>query len=499
MLDGDDESSDSGGDESFYVLEPLPQEFHSQDNLKKHIRDHVWTGAGQKLLGTLLRERLHLGDNKPFEDSKGYDFSDADRNAASIYLVHEDGAALQPVRPNSVHGHKATWDDMQAINNVSEHKKATGRIIVLREPPASLLAACHLVMQKHLDMDFVFRVLTDESPTKAYMRGCMKADTRHQRSFVFSFKYHTIVDTKRTPMSWQDADIQSENSNDHIAISTCSSVVALTLSGSPSDVLSQKSRKSKQIVGHVHDAFAPWQVLSIQCFPDWLSNTGTHEGNRHFVNGPEAFLITVLDEYRDAYTRFKALNRAIAKLVTPPKQFLFKPELREELLFESEDYMYSKRYFWAFQALAMLNDEIEAMIAQYQEVLTDAVWEGDHLFIWPGNRDKSARSANWRKRMGTLRKQFEKEIAKLGEVLAENKREQLDISFLREQLFSGTSVKESRQSVKLAEFTYAQGQNIRLLTLVSIFFLPLTFVTSVFGMTNMPPNDNFVRFGKKTP
>lgn len=35
----------------------------------------------------------------------------------------------------------------------------------------------------------------------------------------------------------------------------------------------------------------------------------------------------------------------------------------------------------------------------------------------------------------------------------------------------------------------------RLLTLVSIFFLPLTFVTSVFGMTNMPPKDSFKPFG----
>jgi hypothetical protein len=40
-----------------------------------------------------------------------------------------------------------------------------------------------------------------------------------------------------------------------------------------------------------------------------------------------------------------------------------------------------------------------------------------------------------------------------------------------------------------------QGYNIRLLTLVSIFFLPLTFVTSVFGMTNMPPKGSFKPFG----
>lgn len=44
---------------------------------------------------------------------------------------------------------------------------------------------------------------------------------------------------------------------------------------------------------------------------------------------------------------------------------------------------------------------------------------------------------------------------------------------------TGTSIKESRTTIQ-------QGHNIKLLTLVSIFFLPLTFVTSVFGMTQMP-------------
>jgi hypothetical protein len=40
-----------------------------------------------------------------------------------------------------------------------------------------------------------------------------------------------------------------------------------------------------------------------------------------------------------------------------------------------------------------------------------------------------------------------------------------------------------------------QGHNIKLLTLVSIFFLPLTFVTSVFGMTNMPTERHYWMFG----
>jgi hypothetical protein len=113
----------------------------------------------------------------------------------------------------------------------------------------------------------------------------------------------------------------------------------------------------------------------------------------------------------------------------------------------------------------------------------------------PGTAETSSRYSNFRKKLSNLRKQFEKEIDQLEHVLELNEREQKDIKSLRDQLFSGTSVLESREAVSQARITVMQGYNIRLLTLVSIFFLPLTFVTSVFGMTNMPPNGSFKPFG----
>lgn len=66
---------------------------------------------------------------------------------------------------------------------------------------------------------------------------------------------------------------------------------------------------------------------------------------------------------------------------------------------------------------------------------------------------------------------------------------------LREELYVRTTVKESRKSVEATETTLQQGHNVKLLILVSIFFLPLQLVTSVLGMTNMPQHPNYWTFG----
>src|SRR3569833_1889810 len=66
------------------------------------------------------------------------------------------------------------------------------------------------------------------------------------------------------------------------------------------------------------------------------------------------------------------------------------------------------------------------------------------------------------------------EIPRAGEGLkqeyARKERTRRDGARLREQLFSGSSVRESRRAGE-------QGDNIKILTSVSMIFLPLTFVT----------------------
>jgi hypothetical protein len=44
----------------------------------------------------------------------------------------------------------------------------------------------------------------------------------------------------------------------------------------------------------------------------------SHDSTKHYVNGPEAFLTTLLAEFKDAQKRFEEISNRISKLVTPP-------------------------------------------------------------------------------------------------------------------------------------------------------------------------------------
>lgn len=494
------DSEDSDDNESFFAQLPLPKQLYTQADLIQHLKDYKFDQYSNLLLCDLIRSPGWLAQDRLFESDKPEDTNSTSDHHSDIFDVGGDGAPLRVIKAGAEQGSSTIWEALRSVNADASRRQAVGRITIMREPTSLLMGALHLVMKDHFDMDSLYRMLIDDDTiTRAYTRGFLSTDHRQQRSIVFCFKYHTLIDVGRRPLRWQNHDDDLEETKDNIPISTCSSVVALSLSGFNYQTLRRHSRKSKNpIVGRLYDPFSPWHVLSLQCYPDWKSSVDVHETHHHYVNGSEAFLITLLSEYRDATKRFKELNRKIVNLATPPKKVIFRGDLRDKLLFENDDYKYTRRYFWAAQTLAHLSDEMEAMISAYKDTFTDDVWSGEHKTLFPGTTDQSARYQNWRKRMANIRKQFDKVIQDLEEVLRINHREQKDIRGLREWLFSGTSVEESREAVKQARTTVEQGYNIKLLTLVSIFFLPLTFVTSVYGMTNMPPEDSFIPFGITT-
>ena len=119
-------------------------------------------------------------------------------------------------------------------------------------------------------------------------------------------------------MKWQKADEELDDIEGHIPVSRCASVIALQLVGDPMDRVRNKGRRVKRMYGDVYDPFSPWRVLSIQCYPDWKSSVDSHDSTKHYVNGPEAFLVTLRAEYRDAQKRLKEVYNRISDLVRSP-------------------------------------------------------------------------------------------------------------------------------------------------------------------------------------
>lgn len=120
------------------------------------------------------------------------------------------------------------------------------------------------------------------------------------------------------PMTWQKADEEIDDAETHVPISRCSSVVALSLSGNPISQIHNKGRRADRTTGNILDPFAPWRVLSIQAYPDWKSSVDSHDSTKHYVNGPEAFLVTLKAEFKDAQKRLLKVFERISELVRPP-------------------------------------------------------------------------------------------------------------------------------------------------------------------------------------
>jgi hypothetical protein len=85
-------------------------------------------------------------------------------------------------------------------------------------------------------------------------------DQRQQRSIIFNFDYFTIVGDEAQPMPWQRTDRKNKVrswSDEHIPISRCGSVVALSLTGGHIKKLRNASRRAKTQNGFIYDPWAP--------------------------------------------------------------------------------------------------------------------------------------------------------------------------------------------------------------------------------------------------
>ncbi|KAF2644554.1 hypothetical protein P280DRAFT_174461 [Massarina eburnea CBS 473.64] len=486
-----DDSEDE--DESFFVQGDLPAKSFDHEHLREHLKTHEWKEHGRAILAPIITDPgklskqshlFHTGPG-PAEDRSHY-------SHFQVYDVGPDGKVDMVETSSGNNMSKATeiWHSIRNIGQNTE-KRTVGRITIAREPSPILFGALHLTLHETFDMDELFQHLVQIDASSAHMHRAFYENRTHQRTFFFKFEYYTVLGDDCTPMEWQrsdkDIDKVSNKNHTHIPLSRCGAVLALALFDENPRRIRNRERRAKTQSGWVQDIWSPYQILQLECFPDWRATSDAFEPGHRYLNGPEAFLHALLNEYKDARKRYDEIYKRITSLITPALSFLFDAELRDQRLFEDKKFTWTRRYFYAHQTLGNVNDSIKSMIDAFEDTFVDEVWEGKSKTLWP-LFEESPRNDHWKRRLRLLRLQFEREMKELRILQRENNERRHEIESLQDHLFSGTSIQESRKSVELSDITVQQGRNIKLLTIVNLFFMPLTFVTSVYGMTNMPPD-----------
>ncbi|KAI4172149.1 MAG: hypothetical protein LQ346_008650 [Caloplaca aetnensis] len=138
---------------------------------------------------------------------------------------------------------------------------------------------------------------------------------------------------------------------------------------------------------------------------------------------------------------------------------LMQPTDHDNLLFDDGSFSRSRRYFWAITCLSEFENAITDNISQWE--LYKAA-----LPILDNDLD-NIQYRNVERQCRVLQNQREYFRQKLASTRA-----------LRDALFNASAVIESRASTRL-------GENVKLLTFVSVFFIPLSFCTSLWSVNNM--------------
>ncbi|OAA82079.1 Mg2+ transporter protein, CorA-like/Zinc transport protein ZntB [Akanthomyces lecanii RCEF 1005] len=514
----------------------LPPARFADDAFLAFLRDATFTEEMAAVLEEMLRRRHEIDSAGSVREFAAYERERYVSSTFEAYEVDEDGAATKMsidaaaaaaadddlakgqadgdgggAADDGVIDAPIVWDALKTVNASGD---AVGRITIVQEPTPLMLAALQLTMAPYFDMSELTYHLLSDVPNRGLSHAFMhRAFERgpppqlRQRSFYMVFKYYTSVGDGLAPAPWQRYEARPSDKKlaDHIDIAECSAVLALSLAGAPVKSLRMRSRRSERASreGVLYDTFGPWHVLSIQSFPDDEHTVRGEEFAQHkrFVNGPYAFLDLLTAEYRDAGKRNVILHEKITKLITPPTEFMFDRRLRDKLLFEDKHFTYIRRYFWAYNTLAVINTGLAAMVAAYTNTFTPEFWSGTHPLLWPHpfftdlpsssssppDAATAAAAYHHRETMAALRTELEKAVSDISAIIKRNERTRKEIENLRDQLFSGSSIKESRRAID-------QGDNIQILTMISMIFLPLTFVTSVFGITEFTISPTDWRF-----
>ncbi|KAF2875134.1 hypothetical protein BDV95DRAFT_603900 [Massariosphaeria phaeospora] len=403
---------------------------------------------------------------------------------------------------------KAFWETIRSVGRVAAPsyrgnlhlnfsdistilKPIVGRIIVVETITPEILVALHAALQYYFSITTAIELYTGYASigVQVHHEEMLRGTQYRTRHYTIKFLYVVYHEERRKlPNRYKQ----------QTSVLYDDKYPADEYIGRGTTVIQLSERNHRDNNNRPNAPFQPWQILVIPAIPSSRS-WSQHRilPKTQFANALEAWLWIIWFEHRKVWADMTDLFRNISNKVSPPYDFMFDLSHIDKLIFDDAKYTKSKLYFWAYQSLEMIQSEMMRIIRRWEAYRPEALQAPIGLSKSP---DEAA-SQIFAKRIQGLAEDMDACIQEFRELIEDCKTKQREIAALRDGLFNGSAVLESRnsketadQSLEQTKTAIAQGENIKALTLVSIFFLPLAFVTSVFGMTHIPDSGNMSAF-----
>jgi hypothetical protein len=164
----------------------------------------------------------------------------------------------------------------------------------------------------------------------------------------------------------------------------------------------------------------------------------------------------------------EAIDSIDAQIDSPP-QFIFTSASNPNLVSDDPYFTHSETYFRALQGYKLFDEALTSIVSTWDEFASNSLPKL--------NDGVSLTVDDWASITAFLTNAIDMLRAKQRHVRKKSE----EVQNLRDGLFGASSLFDSRTTVR-------QGDNIRLLTYVTILFLPLSFCTSIFGMQTVLPS-----------
>ncbi|KAH6679338.1 hypothetical protein B0J14DRAFT_295896 [Halenospora varia] len=216
------------------------------------------------------------------------------------------------------------------------------------------------------------------------------------------------------------------------------------------------------LCGHF-DVFSCIQLGDAYFKPRYAKDSGPRVFRAYEPNQSpgQFFLYWIAVALFHARSRWENAIDALDAEVTSPSDVVFMED-RNDLMADDPQFSLSKTYFWALQTYKLFERTLQQTVTTWDNFKQDSL---------PRIRDGRISREDWEAGVVSI----DRAIDTLKLKIARVQRGIQDVKDLRESLQSTAAVFDSRTAVR-------QGENIRLLTYITLLFLPLSFGTGIFGM-----------------